>query len=150
MTEAKRGTVLSLARGKDGKEGISPLFDALSEQGPPYEALRKSEERYRLLAENVSDLIFVMTLQLSFSYISPSVTRAVGFSPEEMLTISLESLLTPDSLELVTTTLMEEFALEENGGQRSFEGKDSPTGGKSERRLKDLAGKQDIFPQGPG
>jgi two-component system cell cycle sensor histidine kinase/response regulator CckA len=117
MTEAKRGTVLPLAGGQDGKEGISPVFDALSEQGPPYEALRKSEERYRLLAENVSDLIFIISLQLRLSYISPSVTRAVGFSPEEMLTISLESLLTPDSLKLVTTTLMEEFALEENGGQ---------------------------------
>ena len=115
MTEAKPGAVLSLAGDKDGKETKSSLFEALSQEDPPYEALRKSEERYRLLAENVSDLIFVMTLQLNFSYISPSATRAIGFSPEEMLTISLEKLLTPDSFELVTSTLMEEFALEEDG-----------------------------------
>ena len=118
MTETKRRTVLPLARCQDGKEGTTnPALDAPPNQSPPYEALRKSEARYRLLAENVSDLIFILSLQLTFSYVSPSVTRALGFSPEEVLTIPLEELLPPDSLELVTTTLREEFALEGNGAQ---------------------------------
>ena len=37
------------------------------------EALRESENKYRLLANNVHDVIFVLDLNLKYTYISPSV-----------------------------------------------------------------------------
>ena len=65
------------------------------------EALRNSEAQYRLLAENSSDVISTLDTDLHFSYVSPSVERLTGYTPEEMLALSLEEVFTPSSLEKV-------------------------------------------------
>lgn len=48
-------------------------------------ALRASETRYRLLAENGQDVIWTMTARGRLSYVSPSITRLLGYTPEEFL-----------------------------------------------------------------
>jgi PAS domain S-box-containing protein len=79
------------------------------------EALRESEERYRLLAENVIDIIWAMDMNLKFTYVSPSVTRLRGHSVEEAMALSLEETLTPASFELTMKVFAEEMAKEEDG-----------------------------------
>jgi len=75
--------------------------------------LKTSELRYRLLAENVTDTIWTMSLEpLRFTYISPSVQRMRGYSTEEAMVSTLEETLTPESLERVSKTLAEELARE--------------------------------------
>jgi PAS domain S-box-containing protein len=64
------------------------------------DALRDSERRYRLLAENVTDVIWVRDLNLRPTYISPSVQRLRGFSAEEALAQPLTETLTPQSAAL--------------------------------------------------
>ena len=73
-------------------------------------ALGESERRYRLLAENVTDVIWTMGLDLKFTYVSPSVSLFTGYTPEEAQTLSLEEILTPASLELAKARLGEELA----------------------------------------
>jgi two-component system sensor histidine kinase UhpB len=47
--------------------------------------LRRSGSRtYRLLAENVTDVIWVSDLKANLVYISPSVKRQIGYSPDEI------------------------------------------------------------------
>lgn len=41
--------------------------------------LRKSEERYRLFADNVADVIWTIDTKLNYTYISPSVETAMGY-----------------------------------------------------------------------
>ena len=74
-------------------------------------ALEESERRYRLLAENVTDVIWTMDLDRKFTYVSPSVRLFTGYTPEETLALTLEETLTPASLELAQTRLAEESAL---------------------------------------
>ncbi len=80
-------------------------------------ALQESEQKYRLLAENVNDVIFTLDLDYKYTYISPAVRRLRGFSAEEVMEQGIQNTLTPSSMELVAKTLAEEFAYEEKGNQ---------------------------------
>ena len=62
-------------------------------------ALRESERQYRLLADNVSDIIWTMDLNQRFTYVSPSVVKLLGYTPEEALQTPLKNTLTPESYE---------------------------------------------------
>jgi len=44
-----------------------------------------AEKRYRLLAENVRDVIWTMDENLEFDYVSPSVEEAAGYTPQEFI-----------------------------------------------------------------
>lgn len=68
-------------------------------------AVRESERRYRLLAENATDVIWTMDFSGRFTYISPSVEPLRGFTPDEVLRQPLAEAVTPDSLALMLDLL---------------------------------------------
>ncbi len=61
------------------------------------EALRASERRHRLFAENVSDVIWMTDFTGRFTYISPSVRKIFGFTTAEWMQLSLPQIMTPES-----------------------------------------------------
>ncbi len=81
----------------EGKPAEICLVKDITEQKRAEEALAVSEKRYRLLTENVSDVIWVTDLQLKPTYFNPSVTRLLGYSVEEAMAGALK--MTPDSLD---------------------------------------------------
>ncbi len=101
--------------------GTLGVLADITERRREAERLRKSEERYRLIAENVSDVIWTRHLpepvvipdlldhaeaealaetllgNLEASYVSPSVTRMLGYSVSEALALSVRDALTQSS-----------------------------------------------------
>ncbi|HLT46022.1 MAG TPA: PAS domain S-box protein [Rubricoccaceae bacterium] len=49
------------------------------------QALRKSEERFRSLVQNASDVTAVLDRDGALTYLSPSVARVLGYAPEALL-----------------------------------------------------------------
>ena len=68
-------------------------------------ALRVSEERHRLLADNASDVIWTMDLTGRFTYVSPSVERLRGYPVAEVMQQSLDQALTPASARIAQAGL---------------------------------------------
>jgi diguanylate cyclase (GGDEF)-like protein/PAS domain S-box-containing protein len=80
-----------------------------------YEALRQGEARYRLLAENATDVIWTVGLNMQITYVSPSVTRLLGFTVEEAMARTMQQAYTPATFEKAMQMFAEEMALERAG-----------------------------------
>ena len=59
-------------------------------------ALHRSEEQYRLIAENTSDLICIIDTQAQYVYVSPSYKELLDYSPDDLLSKSCYHFIHPD------------------------------------------------------
>ena len=76
------------------------------------EALKKNEIRYRVLAEHVTDVVWAIDMDLRFFYISPSITKLLGYRVQDVLGYPLEKIVTAASLNMMKNALSEFLALE--------------------------------------
>ena len=64
-------------------------------------ALRISEERYRLITENMAEIVWLIDSNYQISYVSPAVNQYLGYSNDELIGRKITSLLTNESMQLV-------------------------------------------------
>ncbi|CAI8931313.1 diguanylate cyclase [Pseudomonas sp. IT-196MI5] len=73
----------ALARDKDDQvTRIIGVAKDITDQLEASESLRDSEQRYRMLAESISDVIFSTDSRLNLNYVSPSVQAVLGYDAE--------------------------------------------------------------------
>ncbi len=87
----------------------------ISERKKAQLIIEESEKRYRMIVENMNDVIWTIDPGLQFTYVSPSSTRLTGYTPEEARKTPLDQLLTPASFDYATRRLADELALEAGG-----------------------------------
>jgi PAS domain S-box-containing protein len=63
------------------------------------EALRESERRLRMLTENMLDFILLSETDGRLRYVSPSIEKVLGYTPEEFAQLKPTALLHPDDAE---------------------------------------------------
>ncbi|MDD1690726.1 MAG: PAS domain S-box protein [Methanoregula sp.] len=64
-------------------------------------ARRESEAHYRLLADNVHDVIWTADMDMRLTYISPSVRELMGYNPEEAMAVPIINSVTPESFRIL-------------------------------------------------
>jgi PAS domain S-box-containing protein len=85
----------------------------ITERKRAEEALRKSEEKFRFLAEKMSDIVWTLDRNFRTTYVSPSIKKVLGFTPEERKKQSLEEMITPESVQKVQRKFIEEITRDE-------------------------------------
>jgi len=85
--------------------GVTALSVIVTWKKQAEQALRKSEERHRLLADNASDVIWTMDLEGRTTYTSPSMETLTGYTADEMMQHSFEEMLTTESASIAQSTL---------------------------------------------
>jgi PAS domain S-box-containing protein len=72
--------------------------------------IEKLEEKHRLIADNLLDAIFVLdAATLKFDYVTPSIEKLSGYSPDEYKKFTIMDRLTSESYKKVEVILAEEL-----------------------------------------
>ncbi|MBM3435107.1 MAG: PAS domain S-box protein, partial [Bacteroidetes bacterium] len=83
-------------------------------------ALRESEAKYRLLAEHMTDTVWLMDMNLTMLYVSPSVEKLRGFTLKEIQDLPLEKNLAHESVQKGLEVFAEEMQKIVNDPAHSF------------------------------
>lgn len=74
----------------NGSDSIFSFSEDITEKLKTEELLRRSEEKYRKIFENIQDVFYQSDLSGCITEISPSIERYSGYKPEELIGTKIE------------------------------------------------------------
>lgn len=93
-----------------GRQSFATIFTDITPQKEAEEMIRQSENRYRLIAENISDVLWVRNItREAFTYISPSVEKLRGYTVDEVLQQDLMEMVVPEDREMVAAIIAKQI-----------------------------------------
>ena len=81
--------------------GVVEIVTDITDRRKAEEALRQSEQKYRELFENANDIIFILDFDGTILSCNAAAAKTYGYESEQMLGLTIESLLDPEYLPVV-------------------------------------------------
>jgi len=110
---------------RNSLEAIAANIGIVIERAGTKRELQRSEERYNVIAENTSDVIWSADKHLRYTYFSPSVYMQRGFMPQEILQMKAEQVIVASSIDPVINGVAEaiwRFESDPGGGPVTYTG----------------------------
>ncbi|MBD3181861.1 PAS domain S-box protein [Candidatus Poribacteria bacterium] len=96
------------------KKAYFVVLRDITERKRLLDSLRESKRRYRLLAENLADVVWTIDMNLNFTYISPSVENVLNYKVDDVVNRAFSKFLTPESFKKALRILVEELSSKNN------------------------------------
>lgn len=109
--------VIAQKRGEGTATGLFGVVIDITFEKKVRRSLRESESKFRLLADNASDLMVFYGQDQVFKYVSPSIERITGYKAEDLIGKDVFANVHPDDRAL----LLSQRALNNAGGGRPAE-----------------------------
>lgn len=94
----------------DGRKLVHAIVHDITERKKAEYKLIESEEKHRLLTENSLDVIWTADLEGNLTYVSPVIEKLVGFTPEDIRSMSMSDCIVREDYEALMAMLAEELA----------------------------------------
>ncbi|WP_372753481.1 PAS domain S-box protein [Mariniflexile sp.] len=133
----------------------SIMLDITEKKNAEFE-LHKSESKYKLLAENITDVVSLHNTDATYEYVSPSIKQIRGFEPDELIGKNPYDYIHPDDIQETTSqvhidrllkglpTKMIYRALHKNGEYKWFESNRQPIMNEKNEIIKIVSSSRDI------
>ena len=89
--------------------GIIGITRDISDKKRTELALSESEQKFRLLADNIIDLVITTKSDGTINYISPSVSKLLDYDVESVLSKNIYSLIHPDDYKQIVNPAIEQL-----------------------------------------